>query len=168
MRRLKQIEESKKLISEALLRLLKDKSLDEISISQIAQEAQIGRNTFYNHFQKKEDILNYMMHGILEEVKEALSKKSNPSIRDFLLWRFTFIKKNPLITVFRKHNDIKQLFFLFRESNSSVFDFSSQNDIYKIEFFKGGLDHVTSKWIISGMKECPDEMADKIMSLMMK
>lgn len=168
MRRLKQIEESKKLISEAFLRLLQYKSINEISISQIAKEAKIGRNTFYTHFQKKEDVLYYMMHGILEEVKEELSKKSNLSIRDFLLWRFTFIKNNPLMAVFRKHNEIKQLFFHFREKNSSVLNFYEQKDIYVSEFFQGGIDYVTSKWILSGMKESPDEMTNKILSLIMK
>jgi len=166
MRRIKQIEESKKMISDALLRLLQDKSMDEITVSRITKEAKIGRNTFYNHFKKKEDILDYMMFSMLEEVIEMLSNKNNPSIRDFLLWRFTFIKENPLIIVFKKHNDIKQLLFRFRESNSSLFNFSAQNDIYKKEFFQGGLEYITSRWVIGEMKESPDEMADKVLSIM--
>lgn len=166
MRRLKQIEESKKMISDALIRLLQEKSLDQISVSEITAEARIGRNTFYNHFQKKEDILDYLMQGLLKEVQEKLQQEATLSIRDLLIWRFTLLKQNPLLTVFHRQDDIKQLFFRFRDSNLSLFNFPAQKDIYKIEFFQGGLDYVTSRWIIGGLKESPDEMADKILSLM--
>jgi len=166
MRRLKQIEEYKKMISDAFIKLLQDKSMDEITISQIAQEAQIGRNTFYSHFKKKEDILDYLLNSILTTVQYEFSQKPHVNIRDFLIWRFTFIKTNPLMTVVQKEDDLKKMIFRFRENNLSLFKFTAQEDIYKMEFFQGGLDYVTSRWIIGKMKESPEEMADKILSLM--
>ena len=165
MKRLKQIEESKKMISDAFIRLLQDKTMDEISISQITIEAQIGRNTFYNHFQKKEDILDYLMQGLLKELQEKLAQKASPSIRDLLLWRFSLLKENPLLAVLHSNDDIKQLFFRFRDNKFSLFNFPAKKDIYKREFVQGGLDYVTSRWIVGGMKESPQIMADKILSL---
>jgi len=168
MRRLKQIEESKKMISDAFILLLQDNSMDEISISQITTEAKIGRNTFYNHFQKKEDILDYLMQGLLEELQDKLNQKAHPSIKDLLLWRFALLKENPALTVFQKQNDIKQLLFRFRDSNLSIANLPTQKDIYKRDFFQGGMDYVTSRWIIGGMKESPEVMVEKILSLMNK
>ena len=168
MRRIKQIEEYKKMISDAFLQLLQNNNMDEITISQIANKAQIGRNTFYNHFQKKEDILDYMMQGFLEEVQSKLKEESISSIRDLLIWRFALLKQNPLLTVIHKQDDMKQLFFRFRDSKLSLFNFPAQKDIYKMEFFQGGVDYVTSRWIMGGMKESPEEMADKVLSLMNK
>lgn len=153
------------MISNAFIRLLQDNLMDEISVSQITDEARIGRNTFYNHFQKKEDILDYMMQGLLEELQEKLRQKTNPSIRDMLLWRFTLLKENPSLTVFQRQNDIKQLLFRFRASSLSMINLPTQKDMYKRDFFQGGIDYVTSKWIVSGMKESPEEMVYKIMSL---
>jgi AcrR family transcriptional regulator len=166
MRRLKQIEEYKQMISNALIRLMQEESMDQIRVSQITAEAGIGRNTFYNHFQKKEDILDYLLKGLVDELQEKLPKESNPSIRDFLLWRFRLLKENPLLTVFDKQDNLKHLLYRFRNSQLSLFDFTPQKDGYKNDFFQGGIDYVTSKWIVNGMKESPEEMADKIMSYM--
>lgn len=168
MRRIKQIEEYKKMISDAFLELLQNNTMDEITISQIANKARIGRNTFYNHFQKKEDVLEYLMHGLLEEIQEKLQQEDTPSIRTLLIWRFALLKQNPLLTIFHRQDDIKQFFFQFRDSITPMFNFPAQKDIYKMEFFQGGIDYVTSRWIISGMKESPEEMVNKVLSLMNK
>ena len=165
MRRLKQIEESKKMISNALLKLLQDKSMDEITVSQITTEAKIGRNTFYNHFQKKDDVLDYLLQGYLEGIRDNLEQIANPSIRDILLWRFNLIEENPLLVIFQKHNDIKQLLYNFRDRNITKFDLPRKNDAYITDFIQGGIDYVTSKWIENGMTESPEEMVDKIMGL---
>jgi len=165
MRRLKQIEESKKMISNALLKLLQDKSMDEVTVSQITTEAKIGRNTFYNHFQKKDDVLDYLLQGYLEGIRDNLEQVANPSIRDILLWRFNLIKENPLLVIFQKHNDIKQLLYNFRDRNITKFDLPRKNDAYITDFIQGGIDYVTSKWIENGMTESPEEMVDKVLSL---
>ena len=165
MRRLKQIEESKKMISNALLKLLQDKSMDEVTVSQITTEAKIGRNTFYNHFQKKDDVLDYLLQRYLEGIRDNLEQIANPSIRDILLWRFNLIKENPLLVIFQKHNDIKQLLYNFRDRNITKFDLPRKNDAYITDFIQGGIDYVTSKWIENGMTESPEEMVDKVLSL---
>ena len=165
MRRLKQIEESKKMISNALLKLLQDKSMDEVTVSQITTEAKIGRNTFYNHFHKKDDVLDYLLQRYLEGIRDNLEQIANPSIRDILLWRFNLIKENPLLVIFQKHNDIKQLLYNFRDRNITKFDLPRKKDAYITDFIQGGIDYVTSKWIENGMTESPEEMVDKIMGL---
>jgi len=73
MKRKKQIEESKRMIADAFMRLLQNDSLEDITISQIAAEARMGRNTFYNHFQKKEDILRYVMKQLLTNARNSRS-----------------------------------------------------------------------------------------------
>jgi len=165
MRRLKQIEESKQMISKAFIKLLQNKSMEEILISEITTEARIGRNTFYNHFNKKEDILDYLMQELFKEARKKMEQKENPSFRDLMLWRFNLLKQNPLLTVLQRQDDIKRLLHSFRANQLSIFGFPVQDDIYKIEFVQGGLDYVTSRWIVGGMKESPQIMEDKILSL---
>lgn len=43
-------------ITESLLELLKDKPLNDISISELCSHAQVGRATFYRNFEVKEDV----------------------------------------------------------------------------------------------------------------
>lgn len=166
MRRIKQIEEYKGMISDAFIRLLQKHPMEDISISQITKHAGIGRNTFYNHFQKKEDILDYLMQGFVAELQAKLQEKEKPSVEDFLLWRFTLLKENPLLAVVQNRDDIKSILYGIRNSKVSLFDFPPHQDIYKLEFFQGGIDYVTSKWIINGMKESPEEMAGSVLSYM--
>ena len=82
MKRYKQIEESKKMIQEALLQLLQEHNMNEISISMIARKAKIGRNTFYNHYQKKEDVLYDIMRQILNEARSAIKKEGEFTARN--------------------------------------------------------------------------------------
>ena len=47
----------KKQILAALLNLLKEKPLSDISVSELTNKAEIGRVSFYRNYQNKEDLL---------------------------------------------------------------------------------------------------------------
>lgn len=57
----------KKQITVALLELLKEKSIADISISELTQRAQIGRVSFYRNYQTKEDILKEESDRLIKE-----------------------------------------------------------------------------------------------------
>ena len=44
-------------LTAALLELLRERPLGEISVSQLCEKAGVGRTSFYRNFQEKEDIL---------------------------------------------------------------------------------------------------------------
>jgi AcrR family transcriptional regulator len=166
MKRLKQIEEYKKMIGDALIVLLQSYTMDQITVTQIANKAGIGRNTFYNHFEKKEDVLDFLLEKYFNELQNDLLKKSNPSIRDFLLWRFTLLRENPLLSIINSKDEIRRLLYHYRNNKISRFDLFIHEEPYKMEFFQGGIDYVTSTWIMNGRKETPEEMADKVLLFM--
>lgn len=163
MKRLKQIDESKKIISEGFLKLLQTHHYDEISISKIANESQIGRNTFYNHFSKKDDVIDYIIETHFENIKELLSNIEKPTIKDILILRFQLLKDNPCLAVFQNNENTKYLVSRFRDENLHNIDSSFMNDKYFYEFFQGGVSRITSKWIADGMCEPPQEIVSKIM-----
>ena len=49
---------SKKLIREAMVRLMREKPFEKITITDIVKEADINRGTFYAHFKDSGDVLN--------------------------------------------------------------------------------------------------------------
>ena len=49
---------SKKLLENALINLLKQKSLYKISIRELCEVASINRSTFYKYFSSQFDLLN--------------------------------------------------------------------------------------------------------------
>lgn len=168
MKRIKQIEESKKMIANALMTLLQTDSLEDITISQIAAEARIGRNTVYSHFQKKEEILQYVLESLFKEARQTLENKANPSLRDLLLWRFSLIKNNPPLHIFSKEQEIRLILIQFRESHSRLFKLGVTVDEYTKEFVLGGIDAMTLKWVKNGMVESPEDMAEKVLALISK
>lgn len=165
MKRIRQIEESKSMIAEAFMKLLESNSFKDITISEIASEAKVGRNTLYSHFQNKVDILDYVMTTLLSEAKLFFNKSETQSINDILHWRFTLLKRNPRFLIFQEEYEISLILKHFREENLSFFTLLKNKDEYSREFFLGGLDAVTLKWIKNGMKESPDEMVTNILSL---
>ena len=57
----------KKQITAALLDLLKEKPLSDISISELTNKAEIGRVSFYRNYQSKEDILKEESDRLIKE-----------------------------------------------------------------------------------------------------
>ena len=63
---------TKKLIRSALSTLLKENSLDEITVQQIVDNALINRSTFYLHYQDKYDLYESLVQELLNELQEVL------------------------------------------------------------------------------------------------
>ena len=63
------------LINQAILKLLKTKSLKQITIKNICEEAMIGRSTFYNHYQDKYQVLEQINHNFAKLLDTSLKKR---------------------------------------------------------------------------------------------
>lgn len=59
---------TKKLIGEAFIQLMQEKSYEAITIQNIADKALINRATFYLHYTDKQDLLNKISDEILQEL----------------------------------------------------------------------------------------------------
>ena len=67
----KRVQTSVMLITEGLERLMEKQTLDEITITDLQNEAGIGRATFYRLFDNKEDVLRYQCDRILAGLIEC-------------------------------------------------------------------------------------------------
>lgn len=63
----------KKSITTALLDLLEEKSISEISISEIITKAGVARASFYRNYATKENVIITLISDILEEYRATLS-----------------------------------------------------------------------------------------------
>jgi AcrR family transcriptional regulator len=62
------VKRTRRLLQQALDSLMVEKSLNDITINDITERAEVNRTTFYAHFQDKYDLLNY-------SVREWFNKK---------------------------------------------------------------------------------------------
>ena len=74
----RRIQRTQNLLEQALLSLIKEKAFDAISVQEIIDRANIGRATFYQHYDNKEDLLESGFKGLearlKERQREALSR----------------------------------------------------------------------------------------------
>ncbi len=67
---------SKTLIKKALLKLMKEKSFDSITIAEIVKKADINRGTFYAHFHSTREVLEKIQDDMIHEIMTILEKYS--------------------------------------------------------------------------------------------
>ncbi|GGH69653.1 TetR family transcriptional regulator [Paenibacillus silvae] len=70
----RRIRKSKAALKEALLQLMQKYTLKEISISDIVQQADLNRGTFYRHYQYKEDLLNEILQDVTQDLVASFRK----------------------------------------------------------------------------------------------
>jgi AcrR family transcriptional regulator len=75
---------TRKLLQDALFKLILENGYDSIRVQDITDEANLGRATFYVHYKDKEDLLLASVEGIRQELIEHVKTESeNASLPGF-------------------------------------------------------------------------------------
>ena len=90
------IVKTKERLKDALFQLLKVKSLEKISISEICTLASVNRNTFYAHYSSLNSLLEEIEANLLESVlcNLTIDYSSNKSITEMMFKILECVKKN--------------------------------------------------------------------------
>ncbi|MEW9052848.1 MAG: TetR/AcrR family transcriptional regulator [Neobacillus sp.] len=67
----RRIIKSRKAMRDALVSLMQEKDLKDITISDIVVSAELNRGTFYKHYQYKEDIFNEIIDEVITDLIES-------------------------------------------------------------------------------------------------
>lgn len=67
----RRVARTRRMLHEALLRLIVRKGYDALTVQEILEEADIGRATFYAHYRSKEDLLRGGFERLRTELKAA-------------------------------------------------------------------------------------------------
>jgi AcrR family transcriptional regulator len=62
---------TRQLLSEALVQLIQEKDYSTITVSDIIERANVGRSTFYAHYQDKDDLLLDQMDRVIEFLSQG-------------------------------------------------------------------------------------------------
>lgn len=68
---------TKKILYESLINLLKEKTFEEIKVSDICENALINRSTFYSHYSDKYELFYSLINDLKTSLSEELIKNKN-------------------------------------------------------------------------------------------
>ncbi|MCH4039429.1 MAG: TetR/AcrR family transcriptional regulator C-terminal domain-containing protein [Eubacteriales bacterium] len=167
--------EEKKDIEHELARSLKELAVREpfekITIKQITDGAGVIRVTFYNHFQDKYDLLEWIVRTeILEPVRILINNKM---FREALILIFSNLKKDQEfyehVVKLEGQNSFEEisyksirnmLYSLYRDEGAAkrLEKHPWMTLDYVADYYANSMNFVVMYWIRSGMQASPEEM----------
>jgi len=85
----RRVQRTQQLLRAALLSLIEEKGFEDLTVQQIIDRANVGRATFYAHFDSKEDLLVSGLDGLRLALKELQTQARSRSGSDDRLFSFS-------------------------------------------------------------------------------
>jgi AcrR family transcriptional regulator len=101
---------------DALINLLKEKTFEEIKVSDICQKALVNRSTFYAHFNDKYELFMSLINSLKESLQKELKSIEETNLKDYYL---------KMIEVFLNHIEGKEQIYksiLINNRSSIIMD----------------------------------------------
>ena len=68
----KRIRRTKKILTEALIDILKEKNVEDITVSELAKRADVTRTTFYQYYRDPVDMLEQLQYEITQDIQKIV------------------------------------------------------------------------------------------------
>lgn len=148
----------KKQITAALLALLKEKPLSEISISELTSRAGIGRVSFYRNYESKEDILKEESERLIREWGRLY--ESNPESAPETLFPslFDFYRDHKDFYTTLYHAGMSSIMMETIVSTIRITPEMQNLEAYMKSFWAYGIYGWMLEWIKRGMQESGKEL----------
>ncbi|WP_455537744.1 TetR/AcrR family transcriptional regulator [Terrisporobacter sp.] len=160
---------SKKWITDALFKLMKEKKFDEITITDISKESDLVRQTFYKNFDSKEQVLTDYMEKLSKELDEKCAHTNKNDIRNLARLHLEFwYEKSDLVKLLVKHNLLDLINICYKKiifnvnGNSSKINSSAMK--YSSAFIIGGLIKCIEIWAEDDFSISIDDLTDSVLS----
>lgn len=155
----KRTEASAKLITQAVLALMEEKSFDEITITEVQRHSGVSRSTFYRSFDKLEDVLELLCD---QGFRAAFDRGGNVPESVFRYWSENSGILEALVRIHR--TDI--LYSSFRrtaadhERMQALKENEAQYD-YFVSIVTSGMVGILTTWVEHGKTETGDEVLQR-------
>lgn len=157
--------ESQKRIITAFVRLLQEREINEISVTEICSAANVNRTTFYANYVDIYALADAVQRELENEVFDLYRENGNHNYSsDNFLKLFYHIKENPIFykTYFKLDTDGRFRLAEYDIGQAAAY-YGNRNIEYHIEFFRSGLNAVIKKWLANDCRESPEEIQEIIM-----
>ena len=145
---------TKQCIETAMLKLLKKKSINDISITELVKVAGVSRNAYYRNYDSKEEIVSEICRGITQRLLNSAED-----------WKASENKEEWMIKFFRYIGNNKTLFRIMIDAGLPITEIIESKILLTVEepearyaaLAKNGMFvAVLKNWFNGGMKESPE------------
>lgn len=152
---------SQEKIERAFIELLQTRELNDITVSDIINLAQLNRSTFYANYLDIFDLADKTRELLEREFSNLFAEYDYFNERSGAAKMFTHIKENQIFykTYFKLCYDDKHLISVYDPKRAEK-EKIDRNIEYHIEFFRNGLNAIIKLWLKNGCKESPEAMAE--------
>ena len=169
----RRVRKTKKQLRECLTRLLKEKKVQDITVRELTDMADLNRGTFYLHYKDVFDLLEKTEAELQEDFNQLVCKhdavdlKQRPSVIFNEIYSLVYDNADLIEILLGENGDLnfvnrlKQLIRekclkdwmeVFRSGNAAAFDAF-------FSFIVSGCIGLVQYWLQTGLKETPEQMA---------
>ena len=162
-----QSNQSRSMITNALLQLLQENTFQKLTIKQICDRASVSRMTFYRYYHTIEEVFGCYLDGLLEEYYKGMTIRDDytENIR-FMMHNMPFSKE--LIGIIQKQGLQKILTdsllkYIYKASEQDNFYHMlgrRELDAYQCHFISDVIVSVLMVWAERGFQESQDELTE--------
>ena len=152
---------SQHMITDALFSLMKRKPFQQITVTEICEEAAVGRKTFYRNFELREDVIDFWLDLRCEECREVLLPVST---EEQLYHYCIFLKKymDELIALYQNglHPVVEKKFSVFMPYTMPLWSENEVEQEYRSQYITAGIDAIIRVWVTRGFLESVEEVVE--------
>ena len=166
---------TKRALAESLKKLLLEKPLDRITVSDITEDCGVSRMTFYYHFKDVYDLIEWTW---LQEAERALDgQKTYDTWQQGFLQIFQLVQENRAFVMNLYHSISREQVerYLYRltyqlligvvEEKSAGMSVRDEDKKFIADFYKYAFVGLTLEWVRTGMKEDPAALVERVSTL---
>lgn len=151
------------MIVDALFNLMKRKSFRQITVTEICEEAAIGRKTFYRNFEQREDVIDFWLDLLYVEYEQEFL---HVPLEEKLYYHCVFLKKHTdeLITLYQNglHPMVEKKFAAFLPNTMPIWSENCVEQEYRSQYVIAGVEAVIRVWVTRGFQESIEEIVEII------
>lgn len=151
--------QSQHMIADALFSLMKRKPFQQITVTEICDEAAIGRKTFYRNFDVKEDVVEFRLDILCDRYKEGIT---GMSLAEQLRHHMLFVRNHADVFITLYKNDLHQMvrdkFAILRPITMPKWTDDPVEQEYRSQYIIAGLEAIERVWVERGFAESIDEV----------
>lgn len=170
----KRIRRTKKLLRQALTRLMQQKDFQSITVSDVVREADINRGTFYAHYRDVYDLREKIEAEMIADFRGMIADlrpSETTTLRPVLSRAVDYLEENrEIVTALVQGTGVegfgRKLIGVIEGCRMEMLVYRSIEDVYEARFLATGIVGMMEKWIAEPQPIPKNEMVELMVRIL--